>query len=1039
MSFFGGNNQWGGLLKQAISNVETTFDTLLEQPESARTGNQDEETETYMDPISGMVTTVPKKKRGAPNATATATATTTSSISNSRPSTPKQSTATEATLQRQQSDLSARLAAVMNEKKARSSTSSSRPTSIHSSQSVEPSSSSASVHQQGLSTPTPTADSENGDNHDGPVEPSDEKLANKIDESKNTLSTRRVSLENVADSNEVNSDSSTNVDNDDKCSNASKGEKENDPFEDLNDINASPPSHKKGDDDVGSSNNQPRILDHLDTTETTTDSKSSTLDGEYQTKDIKLDDDDDNDDTDLEGPEETHLEPFTQDTAQQRPAETDEPTSTNVLPTDVSGTSVDSPATSTEDDNNKKTSPIFDDDINSTLAPVPPSSAYSSNTTSNQPVTSETHAELDEKNNTTTIATSNKSDKDRILAQREQQLLQAMETIAKLHDQIHGLQQDGDQATAHINSLQKRLQDQSTSQASTRNVKKLELSIQDMTKQLDSKEEQIQGLLKEGEKLSKNELKQTTTIKRLRTEKQDQDKTLTDIQKKLDKANADLVDITAKSKRASEGEKRAQDSIKMLTEMTERQTKHINKLETDSMHLKEQYQHTQAELATTLENLEKEKNKAKVESEQVHAAALEKEVAANGRLHKELTTTKDAAQALETKLRTEIRELQIALQSSESQAGQREDNLRREVADVQMQLQKRDAHFDDISSNVEEATTPLLRQIEELQTQHSLVIKNRDQAEQSMNLRLQHTEKEYKQATDQLKTFKNEVQELKDELADHRQRMEGTQQEKRNLKTRLESIALEVEALQTQLKERQQKLDDQKAHEAKTIDDVKKQYQKLMRERLQEEKKMWDAKNQQQRQQKQVEQELASKKLVDTSSASPPFASGTIPTSPRKEDTTSVIFKRSETHSPSTSARSSIDSGYTGVLNQPSYTPSTLGTDRMQMTIRQMENQLSFYQTQLQIATQSRDELSDELATMSQEMETLRDECRKMNSLQKEHDDINRRYQASLELLGERTEQVEELRADIADVKDMYRTQIVEMVQKIDQLSSNQK
>lgn len=59
-----------------------------------------------------------------------------------------------------------------------------------------------------------------------------------------------------------------------------------------------------------------------------------------------------------------------------------------------------------------------------------------------------------------------------------------------------------------------------------------------------------------------------------------------------------------------------------------------------------------------------------------------------------------------------------------------------------------------------------------------------------------------------------------------------------------------------------------------------------------------------------------------------------------------------------------------------------------------------------------------------------------MQALETENADINRRYQASLELLGERTEQVEELRADIADVKDMYRTQIVEMVQKIDQLSS---
>jgi hypothetical protein len=43
MSFFSGNNQWGGLLKQAISNVETTFDTLLEQPETSRNNAQGKE------------------------------------------------------------------------------------------------------------------------------------------------------------------------------------------------------------------------------------------------------------------------------------------------------------------------------------------------------------------------------------------------------------------------------------------------------------------------------------------------------------------------------------------------------------------------------------------------------------------------------------------------------------------------------------------------------------------------------------------------------------------------------------------------------------------------------------------------------------------------------------------------------------------------------------------------------------------------------------------------------------------------------------
>lgn len=54
-----------------------------------------------------------------------------------------------------------------------------------------------------------------------------------------------------------------------------------------------------------------------------------------------------------------------------------------------------------------------------------------------------------------------------------------------------------------------------------------------------------------------------------------------------------------------------------------------------------------------------------------------------------------------------------------------------------------------------------------------------------------------------------------------------------------------------------------------------------------------------------------------------------------------------------------------------------------------------------------------------------------------DHIFCSHRYHAALEMLGERTEQVEELRADIADVKEMYRSQIVELVQKIDLLSKS--
>ncbi|OAD68337.1 hypothetical protein PHYBLDRAFT_160146 [Phycomyces blakesleeanus NRRL 1555(-)] len=134
------------------------------------------------------------------------------------------------------------------------------------------------------------------------------------------------------------------------------------------------------------------------------------------------------------------------------------------------------------------------------------------------------------------------------------------------------------------------------------------------------------------------------------------------------------------------------------------------------------------------------------------------------------------------------------------------------------------------------------------------------------------------------------------------------------------------------------------------------------------------------------------------------------------------------------STRSSFDSGYTGGNTHPIGT-STIIVERLQANIRQLENQISFYQTQLQSSLQSRDELSEEMLGMTLEMDKLRKECKRMQDTETQLQKLHERYQASLEMLGERTEQVQELKADIADVKEMYRSQIIEMVQKIDQLS----
>lgn len=620
-----------------------------------------------------------------------------------------------------------------------------------------------------------------------------------------------------------------------------------------------------------------------------------------------------------------------------------------------------------------------------------------SNTTMNKTDVSLEPTSLVDTTFNTAIATATKIsdvEKDKVLEQREKQLLQVMENITKLHDQMQQIQEDAEKnesaLKSKISSLEKEAESTTSTVSMTKNIKRLESLVEDLQKQISSKDEKIQGLMLEGEKLSKVELRHSTTIKKLRLEKTEGDKTIADLTKKLEKSTLDLSQASEKGTKQTESEKKLQESVKLLSDLTEQQTKHINKLESEKITNGKKHTETEASLKKALDSIENERVKAKLEAEQVNAAALEKEIKANDRLHKELTKMKENSSALEEKLRKEIRELQIALQTVEEQAGLREDELRKDVADLQTRLQQSDNKMDDISTSVDEATAPLLRQIEELQTQHALAIKNRDQAEQSMILRMQNVEAERKKAIEKDEKLQQDIQSLT-------QRIEELERE-------LETSTTKIKALESQQvlddetkKDLQEKIDDlikeKKEFAEKELKDqegLKAQYQRLMKEKLNEEKKQFEIRLKAER-----ANNVQEVNNITTHNTSPP----------------------------SISSRSSFDSSSTTPVS------STILVERLQANIRQLENQLSFYQTQLQSSSQSRDELSDEVLNMSQEIEKLRKDVKKSNELDQKYQQLNGRYQTLLELLGERTEEVEELKADLIDVKEMYKSQILELVQ----------
>lgn len=107
-------------------------------------------------------------------------------------------------------------------------------------------------------------------------------------------------------------------------------------------------------------------------------------------------------------------------------------------------------------------------------------------------------------NECTMPAISNDSS-DSILKQREMQLLQAMQTIAKLHDQIHSLQEEAEKqqkenqtVLAELEAMKANNNKANGSAADQRQTRKLEAQVEDLKQQLASKSEQIRGLMEEG-------------------------------------------------------------------------------------------------------------------------------------------------------------------------------------------------------------------------------------------------------------------------------------------------------------------------------------------------------------------------------------------------------------------------------------------------------------------------------------------------------------------------------------------------------------
>ncbi|KAI8850558.1 hypothetical protein BC829DRAFT_431861 [Chytridium lagenaria] len=105
------------------------------------------------------------------------------------------------------------------------------------------------------------------------------------------------------------------------------------------------------------------------------------------------------------------------------------------------------------------------------------------------------------------------------------------------------------------------------------------------------------------------------------------------------------------------------------------------------------------------------------------------------------------------------------------------------------------------------------------------------------------------------------------------------------------------------------------------------------------------------------------------------------------------------------------------------------------LTLRHLQKsffrQATTLQQQLQMISKTRDELAEELLKSTTEAQEGAAVKKKLEEVEKEKGDINKRFMTALELLGEKTEQCEEMKTDMEDLKSSYRTQIDALLKRL--------
>ncbi|XP_031364881.1 TATA element modulatory factor isoform X3 [Apis dorsata] len=587
------------------------------------------------------------------------------------------------------------------------------------------------------------------------------------------------------------------------------------------------------------------------------------------------------------------------------------------------------------------------------------------------------------------------------LHEQNNNLKKQLDNFEKHAEQNQNINQITDEYTQRLSALERKFQQAIRERDSLRkNLEQLKveaatrLSSQELSTLNAEKDEIIKELREEGEKLSKQQLQHSNIIKKLRVKEKENDALVKSQKEQIEEQISELERLKRSLRAKEEVELSQIDAVYSLTARTKTLEKEITTL--------------QKQLENMMHNADTYKKN--LDTTKMELSETKKILAATEVELKEATT--NAGESCQ--LFAQVEDLKIKLRESEEMHVKKEEFLKHENSELLKRLEAAEARSEELSESVSMATKPLLRQLEQLQANllhKSNTFMKQEKTLSEKNIELQ-TKIENLLETDRY--LKEENINLKSKISQLEAKFTVKENERKRLQELYDELVIQKEKFVEQNMRQRQMIETLEQSHSAEIMELKREIVAL-ENKLSIEKAATDAERRKNHAMSEQQQNIEDNERLSPSTSTEEDSVNTI-------DSIWPLYNSTAENKPE-SYTMTFDSIRAG-------SSSTSIFENLQAQLKQKDGEIQQLQWELSRRNIERDVLNSELSTLTLKIEELNVKVMNVAVLNESLQEIQTRYDALLQMYGEKMEENQELRLDLQDVKEMYKTQIDQLLKR---------